>query len=436
MAEQLVIDGVDIMELESEEALDMLMEKIEGIEYEHVINGEEDTRFENLVQMVRAVITVADPDDDQEMGYVLEALSVLLNFEDDNSGGNACDISVRKKEEALQVLDYAAEKGISFTELRYYRGDRTNLRDYLIDDVFDLCSLLEKLYQMGVDLNEALIDGMTPVHRLAARDRAGSPFRSDPEEQKLAEVMKYFSVESMEALNKEGTSAVHTAVRENHFEMVEAMIGRGVDLNITEDQPSLAGTTPLHTACECGRPGIVSMLLEAGADDTAKNVNEETPAHIAVSDKMCFHKTAQEERVEILNALKNIDIPGKDGRTPLMLAQDYQLNMSDELSAVLIKKGADVNKRDNDGNNAMMLYARWRCHMSVVKMMVKAGLDLNARNKEGDTILHLAMRDGRCEAARYLIKKGADYNLANEEQVTPLQIAVEKGLDDVLVMMV
>ena len=432
MAEQLIINGEDVMALESGKALEMLFQAMQMTEYSYVVNGEEDKRFQKLMTMVRAIIVKADPDDDDEMKYVYEAVPRLLNFRDFYTGHN----DLQEKAQALEILDFLTEEGISLTGAGYYCGTRTNLRDHLISRVFDKYPLMEKMSRMGIDLNEALAGGRTPVHILVDCDRKGALHRTDPEEQKLVELLDFFSVESMEALDKNGTSAIHTTVRKNHFEVLEAMLRKGANVNLTEDRPSVAGTTPLHTACACGFPRIVQMLMDAGADDAMKNVEEETPAHVAVSEKVRFKKIAAEERAEMIRALKSIDIPGRGGQTPLMLAQDYHLFISSALTPVLIEKGADVNRTDNDGNNAMLLYAEWHCHMSVLKPMVKAGLDINARNKEGNTVLHLALKNRCSEEARYLIKKGADYNIANKDRVTPMQIAAENGLEEVLELMV
>ena len=426
MEEQMIINGVDVMEQESGAALDLLYKEMQKVECWHEDGGS----FGNMMKLTRAMITIADPDDDDEMKYVFEALRRVLNFLNSFS----CD-DVEKGSE-LEILDFLVEKGISITESRYYSGERTNLRDYLIKRVFNKYPLIEKLSQMGIDLNEALVDGITPVHILVDCGRKGSPCKVEEEEQELARIMDFFSVESMEALDKNGTSAVHTAVEENHFEVLEAMIRKGINVNLTEDRPAVAGTTLLHKACAYGFPKMVQILMDAGADDTMKDVNEETPAHVAVSEKVYFKKITEEERAEMIKALKHIDIPGRGGQTPLMLAQDYHLHISGTLTPVLIAKGADVNRKDDEGNNAIMLYAKWYCHMSVLKPMVKAGLDINARNNEGNTVLHLALKNRCSEEARYLLKKGADYTIANKEQATPLQIAVEQGLEEVLELMV
>ena len=429
MEESFIIKGVDVMAQDSKTALEMLVQERQVIEYWY--NKDEDTRkggLEKFIKLVQLMLLKADPDDDEETSYGFESMRSLLNFFDSSH----CE---EERKKALEILDFVKEQGFSFVETRYCEHTETNLRDYLLEKVYEKRLLIEKMHHMGIDLNVPLTDGKTPVHVMVSRERRGSDFETDPDEQELADLMEFFSVESMEVLDKYGKSAVHTAVRKNHFEALEAMSKKGININVTEDSPAVAGTTPLHAACEYGFPKIVQMLMDAGADDTIQNVKEETPAHIAVSKKISFKEIKTAERIEMLRSLKNIDIPGKEGVTPLMLAQDCGLYISNEVSPVLIEKGADVNRRDNDGNNAMMVNAEWHGSLDVLKAMLNAGLDINARNKEGNTVLHILIKRNSTQTARLLLKKGADYNIANNDQVTPVQLAVENGKDDLLDLM-
>ena len=368
------------------------------------------TLFEMLLRKV-------DQDEDDEMEMVIEAADKIIGWEG----------PVEK------VLELMAQAEVNFTEPRYYQRELTNLRDYLLEHRLST-RLVGKMAELGIDLNEALIKGRTPAYIIASKQRmTGWGTNANEAEESYAKLVEeYFSVESMEALNAQGTSAAHEAVRHDHHEMLEAMLKKGVDVNVTEDQPQVAGTTLLMTACAYGFPKTVKMLMDAGADDSLRNVEDETAAHMAVSVKVRFKKISNEERVEMLKCLNHVDIPGKNGTTPLMAAQNYDLHASYILTPIFIEKGVDVNRADNNGNTALMLHAEWYCDKEVFKAMVKAGYEVNARNKAGNTVLHYAMKNKSSEVAVYLIKKGADVNIANEKQVTPMQIAVEKGMDEVL----
>lgn len=382
----------------------------------HGDSGAEDQEYiSNSVVLLEKLLQKADPDDN--MDIIFEALDQVLG----------------RYAPADKVLELLAAADYSFTEPQYANGNLTNLRDFLLEKRFSL-ELVDKMAQLGVDLNEPLIKGKTPAYLLTSKQRMQSWGRgaNEAEERIAKAVTDYFSVESLETLNADGTSAAHEAVRHNHYEVVEAMLQKGINVNLTQDSPSVAGTTLLHMACEHGFPSIVKMLMDAGADDTLKNEREETPAHIAVSKKIGYKQISDQERIDMLQALEHVDIPGKNGTTPLMLVQDPQLFLSIALTPVLIEKGADVNRADNSGNTALMLHTFWYCYKDVIKAMVKAGYDINARNQNGDTVLHYVMKNKGSEMAIYLIKKGADVNIANEKQVTPAQIAVEKGLDEIL----
>ncbi|MDE5587558.1 MAG: ankyrin repeat domain-containing protein [Acetatifactor sp.] len=378
-------------------------------------NSEDREYISNSMVLLEKLLQKADPDDN--MDIVFEALDEVLN----------------RYAPVDKVLDMLAAAGYSFTEPQYAHGNLTTLRDFLLEKRFSL-ELVSKMAQLGVDLNEPLVKGKTPACLLTSRPRMQSwgGGANEAEERIAKAVTEYFSVESLEALDANGTSAAHEAVRRNHYEAVEAMLKKGINVNLTQDKPSVAGTTLLHMACEHAYPQLVKMLMDAGADDTLKNEQEETPAHIAVSKKIGYKKVSDQERIEMIQALEHVDIPGKNGITPLMVIQDPQLYLSIALTPVLIEKGADVNRADNNGNTALMLHTFWYCYKDVIKAMVKAGYNINARNRNGDTVLHYVMKNKGSEMAVYLIKKGADVNIANEKQVTPAQIAVEKGMDEIL----
>ena len=80
----------------------------------------------------------------------------------------------------------------------------------------------------------------------------------------------------------------------------------------------------------------------------------------------------------------------------------------------LLKKGADVNAKDEwSGETALFVVARWG-HIEVVKYLAECGADLEAKDESGRTALIGAAKEGQIEVVKYLAEKGADVDAKDE----------------------
>ncbi len=350
--------------------------------------------------MTKKLIAQVDPDDEDEIGEVLDILHNALTSDKD-----------------AQVLDICKEAGVDFMMPIHYRGELFCLRDKCLHRSYGI-GVVKKLMKMGVDMDQAVVKGRTPARILASMNHAEDVY--------FEEAAKLFSKESMEELDNSGKAAVHLAAEHGHLGMLSVMIEKGVDINLTEDEPGEAGVTALHLACLEGCVDAVKILMEAGADDTMKTLKGDTPAHFVLTDERSRNQTIQ-QKAEILKSLKHLDIANEDGRTPLMLLN----HRTSELLPVLLERGVDVNHVDNEGMTALMLYT----DKDFAKEMIQAGVDINLADNEGNTALHYALEEWDEGCARYLIRKGADYNRPNNQGETPAQIAAEKGFEAVLALM-
>lgn len=367
--------------------------------------------------LTKRLLGQIDTDDDDEFYCILNILHNALN-----------------NDESCKVLDLCSEAGIDFTMPIHRSGGVKCLRDACIGGNYGI-KVIQKLLALGVDINEAVIQGRTPANIVASLQKRTMLVAGQKDDycEKAAE---YFSRESMEQVDNQGTTALHWAARNDHAEMLKVMIEKGADIHITEDEPAEAGNTPLHTACICGSAEAARQLIAAGADDTLQNMKGETPAHLAVmKNKYGRDLLTSDERKMLLKELTHLDIPRNDGSTPLMLLQYLDLNTTRELLPLFLDKNVDVNQTDNRGNTALILNTQNQCYKEVVKELVKAGADVNIADHNGNTALHHTLKYGSQDVARYLIKKGADYNCSNNQGITPMQIAVEKGYDTVLELM-
>lgn len=379
-------------------------------------SDDERDKLSIALYLTKKLIAEIDMDDDDELGYLTEILhNSLIN------------------DEKCHVMDFCKEAGIDFTAPIHHHGSLFCLRDKCLAPNFGV-KTIKKLIEYGVDIDEAIVQGKTPVSILASTRPRNMMF-SNKKDDFFENAAPFFSKESMEQLDNSGISAVHWAARNGHCEMLKVMLEKGVDPNITEDKPAEAGNTPLHEAATWGHPDIIKLLEASGADSSIHNVSGELPAHYAVMKKSFGGDLEEKQRVAMLKELTHLDGPRSDGKTPLMLLMLLGINAVQTLLPIFLEKGVNINATDNVGNTALIFHTKNQCYKEIVKELVRAGADINMADNEGNTALHYVLKYNGPEVARFLIKKGADYNRANNKGETPVQIAVEKGFDTVLELM-
>ncbi len=134
--------------------------------------------------------------------------------------------------------------------------------------------------------------------------------------------------------------------------------------------PGLYPLPPLFVAAGwTPHPGAISILVDAGADVTARPWGGRTPLHEAAGQ-----------------------------------------NTAAGIVAALVEAGVDPNTRDWDGIAPLHMAASGNRNPDVVTEIVEAGADPNARDPAGNTPLRLAWTDGtdRRPVARELLRLGAD----------------------------
>ena len=99
---------------------------------------------------------------------------------------------------------------------------------------------------------------------------------------------------------------------------------------------------------------------------------------------------------------KGADVNRKDenGRTALMLAVDQGSTANIEM---LIAAGADPNVQDNDGQTALMRAD----DVETVMMLLNARADMSIKDKDGRTALALARKHEEEEIVKLLVSRGA-----------------------------
>ena len=100
------------------------------------------------------------------------------------------------------------------------------------------------------------------------------------------------------------------------------------------------------------------------------------------------------------------------------------------LANIFIMCGADVNAVAVDSNATPLLKATMNNHSETAVMLIRAGADINAKGDDGSTPLHWAAWDDHTQIANLLIEHKADVNAKDCDNRTPLTNAVENDNTD------
>jgi ankyrin repeat protein len=195
----------------------------------------------------------------------------------------------------------------------------------------------------------------------------------------------------------EAQSRLIDAIKANDSSAVRALLDARVDVNAV--QPD--GTTALHWAVDRDTTEIVQLLIRAGANVTATNRYGATPLWLA-----SLNGNAATIGM-LLEAGADPGAASEEGETALMVAA-----RTGKLEAVnaLLARGVDPNVKESWRGQTALMWAAAEGHPAVIDALVARGADVKARSNGGFTPLLFAAREGQIAAVEALIKAGADMN--------------------------
>ncbi|XP_062567059.1 NF-kappa-B inhibitor alpha-like isoform X2 [Saccostrea cucullata] len=228
-------------------------------------------------------------------------------------------------------------------------------------------------------------------------DRGAQEMMKSEESKRSAEL-----VMSVLEQDKDGDTQLHMAIIQEMDDIAMIMIYliSNIDPELL-DTPNLLLQTPLHLAVIIRSRELVEHLLQSGADPGSRDLQGNTPLHIA-----CHY--------------------GYDD-----LVSSFLRCSKDRKNKFNLIKG--INDRNYDGQTCLHL-STFHTGLPVIKLLTTFGADVNARDgKSGKTILHYAADNGNTILLDFILQlPDVDVNCRTYAGQTPLALARGRGYQDIL----
>ena len=167
------------------------------------------------------------------------------------------------------------------------------------------------------------------------------------------------------------------------------------------DQADAVGRTALSWAAQRGDWETAGQLLRCGANPNRFDASEESPLHwsLCAEDSACLQL--------LLGAKADVELRGGLGLTALNTAANDGIGMP--FVDILLQFGANIESKDICGQRPVHR-ATIKNHGPMSAVLLKKGADINATTSAGTTALHLALTSNSHEVLRTLLDNASlDY---------------------------
>ncbi|MEI0490602.1 ankyrin repeat domain-containing protein, partial [Brachyspira pulli] len=391
LAKELIKEGADVNaranDMETEDGIDMLYYAVEN----------------NNVEMSKILI---DEGVDAGREYGFEYPYYLTDIAIRNNNLDMLKILVQSGDidlESSLIPDAIEENNIEMVKYLISIGQDVNAQ--IFADGFWINSPMKVVAQNGnIEIAKLLIDeganlnssddyigpaidyGNYDIAKLLVDNDVFNLNTNTTKEQaiELAKKKKYYEIEKLlsseDSNNIDGYDELMNAVSKGDMKALEKLIKDDTDLNKQYDN-----ITPLNLAAARNDKEMVKFLVEKGADINLEDGYGYTPLIIA----MKYRNIGLSKNIIDLKPDLNA-VCSATGDTPLT----YLVNVNkyggvSDLCYYMIKNGADINKKNKEGNTPLMIAAA-SYNYGIVGVLVNMGADYNIKNKEGKTAIDIA----------------------------------------------
>ena len=215
----------------------------------------------------------------------------------------------------------------------------------------------------------------------------------------------------------------HAAARAGDMMAITAFLDGGININAQEADE---GRTALISAAARGDLEVVNLLLQRGADpNVTDNIGDTALLHALEA------RYDQVEQVLLNHPKLDPHARGLNGVTTL---SKYVWRERKDAVQKLLDRGADVNAQDNHGDGPLHGAAQTG-NVEILDLLLAKGANPNLMNKEGGTPLMWAVVFDREDAARRLLERGADASLKDADGHTARYWAIKNKREKLVALL-
>ena len=287
---------------------------------------------------------------------------------------------------------------------------------------------------------ETLLEGTAEIRELCLREDPSiisnqyviARALSDTNPELLKDLLRAGA--TLHKVDIDASRALHNACRRGDQKLAKRLLDLGADASCRLFQDE-RGRTPLFEAvlngfaiteshsepflgskCLQSTLDMMQLLLDYGADPTAKQIRGETTLHKAISLGEAFSR---------LLLSRGADVNARDDQQQSIL--DLAIDISDRMIDVLVEFNVDLDAKDTYGQTALLKAAQNQSDgVSRVKALITHGTDVHAKDLEGRTVLH-HLRSSTDGSFQHLLEFGVAVNAKDDSGATPLDFAVRQS---------
>ncbi|MBB63700.1 MAG: hypothetical protein CMO81_01405 [Waddliaceae bacterium] len=215
------------------------------------------------------------------------------------------------------------------------------------------------------------------------------------------------------------------SVKLQKYEVGMLLLDYGIEVNAQDD----SGNTALHIlAKKTFSSSLANRIISLGADMNKKNHAGYSPFHYALINTWtnfskeelsnCITSLEDSLAYHMFNEKASLIELDPDFQSPLHIAIQNKLWV---LAENMIKRGAPINIKNNEGRTPLHLAAKYGL-ISLTRDLIQHGADVNARDHYKCSPLHLAAINQYEKVSKVLLNHNASPNLQNLNGDTPLHI--------------